>query len=241
MVPILVLAGIPAAQAAPLGLLTVAAGSLAAAPRQTGGGFVDHRLAVAIEIPASGGALIGAALTANLPEEPLIVTLALAALAAALLGLFRNGLEPQLGSGGSRGQPAINETAQDRSSNGLRHSAQSMPLGMVLIGLSGIAAGTAGVSGGFIKTPVIADLMRVPTKVAAATTTFTVGITATAALVVFAFQGRIDMSIGSPAVLGSLIGGAAGARLQSQLREGSVRRVLSVILGAAAVALFLSI
>ena len=69
------------------------------------------------------------------------------------------------------------------------------------------------------------EIMRIPVKVAAATTTFTVGVTAATTLVVFAFQDRIDVHAGAAAVLGSLVGGVLGVRLQSApaARPGPVR------------------
>lgn len=81
--------------------------------------------------------------------------------------------------------------------------------------LAGLIAGTAGTSGGFVKTPATSELMHVPTKVAAATTTFTIGVTAASALAVFAVQGRIDTRASSAVIVGSLAGAVAGARLQA--------------------------
>ena len=48
--------------------------------------------------------------------------------------------------------------------------------------VAGLVSGLAGVGGGFIKTPAMSEIMHVPIKVAAATTTFTVGITAATSL-----------------------------------------------------------
>jgi uncharacterized membrane protein YfcA len=96
--------------------------------------------------------------------------------------------------------------------------------------VAGFIAGTAGASGGFIKTPATSEVMGVPTKVAAATTTFTVGITSSAALVVFAAQGRIDASASALVIAGSLVGGQLGAGLQASLSPVTVRRTLSVLL-----------
>lgn len=105
-----------------------------------------------------------------------------------------------------------------------------LPLGLAFMGISGVVAGLAGVSGGFIKTPATSELMGVPTKVAASTTTFTVGITAATALVVFAVQGRVDPGPASLVIAGSLLGGALGARVQSVLPPATVRLVLMVLL-----------
>ena len=103
--------------------------------------------------------------------------------------------------------------------------------------LAGFIAGSAGASGGFIKTPAMTELMKVPTRVAASTTTFTVGITASAALVIYAIQGRIDVETASLIVSTSLLGGVAGAAVQSKLPPAITRRVLSALLLVIAVLL----
>jgi len=74
-------------------------------------------------------------------------------------------------------------------------------------------------------------------KVAAATTTFTVGITSSAALLVFALQGRIDVEASALVVVGSLVGGQLGAGMQSTMAPTRIRRVLSVLLVAVAAVL----
>src|SRR5436190_888703 len=149
LVPLLVLTGTPAREAAPLGLLSVASGSLAAGPRQLAELTVHHRLGVTSETMASVGA-----------------------------------------------------------------------------------------SGGFIKTPASSEIMRVPVKVAASTTTFTVGITSAAALLVFAAHGRINLAHAGPVIAGSLLGGLLGARLQSELDSSVIRRALAAILLVVAAILF---
>jgi uncharacterized membrane protein YfcA len=66
--------------------------------------------------------------------------------------------------------------------------------------------------------------------VAAATSTFTVGITASTALIVFAGQGRIDYRAGAVVVVCGVVGGLIGARAQQVLRPQVVRVVLSMVL-----------
>ena len=50
-----------------------------------------------------------------------------------------------------------------------------VPAGLAAMVVAGVVSGLAGVGGGFIKTPVMSEIMHVPVKVAAATSTFTVG------------------------------------------------------------------
>lgn len=100
----------------------------------------------------------------------------------------------------------------------------------MLMWVSGVIAGVAGVGGGFLKTPVTSDLMGIPLRVAASTTTFTIGVTASAGLVVFAAQGRIEPQGGAAVIVGSLLGGQAGARLQALVPAPVMRVALGVVL-----------
>lgn len=245
LVPALVLTGMAPADAAPLGLLTVAAASIAAGPRQLRERSVNHRLGATMELVASTGAVIGAIVSGAISDRVLTIVLAIVAFAAAVAGLLRRGK-------GLRNPP---DPACDRSDVGERvaalggayplgddvvpYGAKRVPVGLGFMGVAGLVAGTAGVSGGFIKTPAMTELMGVPMKVATATTTFTVGITASAALVVFAIQGRIDPQASALVITGSLLGGQLGAKIQSLLPPWLVRRVLVVLLMAVAVILLL--
>jgi uncharacterized protein len=90
LVPVLVLLGADPLDAAPLGLLSVAAGSLAAAPRQLQEGLVHHRLGMVLETGASAGAVVGALVSTALPGALLARLLAGVTLAAGLAGLRRS-------------------------------------------------------------------------------------------------------------------------------------------------------
>jgi len=96
--------------------------------------------------------------------------------------------------------------------------------------VSGVITGVSGVGGGFIKTPAKSELMHVPVKVSSSTTTFSIGITAAAALLVKILDGKLDVELGAAVIIGSLIGGLLGARVQSKMSPVVVRKFLSVLL-----------
>jgi uncharacterized protein len=234
LVPILVVAGVPASEAAPLGLLTVAAGSIAAAPRQLRERTVNHRLGLATELSASTGAVGGALISGVVGDEILTYLLAAVAFAAALAGGARRGLrnppDPACVRSDVGERVGALAGAYPLGDQVVPYRVDHLSSGLGLMGLAGFIAGTAGASGGFIKTPATTELMHVPMKVAAATTTFTVGITSSAALVVFALQGRIDVEASALVVVGSLVGGQVGAGLQASMSPTLVRRLLSALL-----------
>jgi len=234
LVPVLVLAGMPAAHASPLGLLSVASGSLAAGPRQLAERTVHHRLGVTTETAASTGAVVGALLSGAASEAFLIRFLAVVALAAAAgSSLRRDSASPlverpaDIDLGEAPGSLAgIYPVPQGATP----YAASRLPAGLAVMSTAGFVAGVAGASGGFIKTPATTEIMRVPVKVAASTTTFTVGITSAAALIVFAIHGRINLDDAAPVIVGSLAGGLVGARLQARFSPQAIRMALGVVL-----------
>jgi uncharacterized membrane protein YfcA len=153
--------------------------------------------------------------------------------AAAASGLRRDvagGLierPPDIDLGEERGSLAGTYPVRDGATP---YAATRLPAGLAVMSTAGLVAGVAGASGGFIKTPATTEIMGVPVKVAASTTTFTVGITSSAALIVFALHGRIDLGDAAPVILGSLAGGRVGALLQARFAPTLVRAALAVVL-----------
>lgn len=241
LVPALVVLGWSPSEAAPLGLVSVAAGSLAAGSRQLSEGTVNHRLGVTTESVATTGAIVGALVSSSIPDDGLVYLLAGTALTAAFAGVRRKGLrnlpDESLGPADVGERIGSLSGAYPLGTAVVPYSADRLPWGLTMMGIAGFVAGTTGASGGFIKTPATSEIMHIPTKVAAATTTFTIGITASAALIVFALQGRLSAQAASAIVLGSLAGGVIGAATQSALQPMLVRRALSATLVVIAVVL----
>ncbi len=243
LVPLLVLTGTPARAAAPLGLVSVAAGSTAAGARQLQGGLVNHRLGITTEVFASTGAIVGALASGLASDRFLKLVLAAVALSAGVFGGRRKGI---------RNLPQANLSLDDVGEHVgalsgvyqlddefVPYQAARFRVGAALFTLSGLIAGLAGASGGFVKTPATSEVMHVPVRVAAATTTFTIGITSAAGLIVFALQGRLDLRACATVCAGAIIGGNAGAQLQSRLSPPQVRTFLSSALVVVAVVLAL--
>ncbi|HUF33729.1 MAG TPA: sulfite exporter TauE/SafE family protein [Acidimicrobiales bacterium] len=234
LVPLLVLTGMDPLEAAPLGLLSVAAGSLAAGAVQLAEGTVHHRLGITLEIAASFGAVGGALLAGVTPAGVVVRVLAVSAIVAALAGGLRRGVRNTADAtfaGDVAGEwPGTLSGTYHLGGGVVPYQARRPALGAAAMSVTGMVAGLSGVSGGFLKTPAMTEIMHVPSKVAASTTLFTVGITSAAALSVYAGQGRIDARTGAAVVTGALLGGRVGALLQSVLPPPVVRRALSVTL-----------
>ncbi|MGY6499559.1 MAG: sulfite exporter TauE/SafE family protein [Acidimicrobiales bacterium] len=238
-VPVLVLAGTDPALAAPLGLVSVAAGAVAAGPIQLGRGVVHHRLGLTVEISASVGALLAAVWSAQASPAALRYLLAATAFVAGVMGLTRTELRnrptPEFVAEPPAEWPGTLSGTYLGPGGAIPYRARRLPLGVGCMFAAGAVSGLAGVGGGFIKTPIMREIMWVPVKVAAATSTFTVGITSATALIVFAGQGRLQVEPGAAVALGGLAGGLAGAWIQDRLSPTVVRRLLGLVLLVVAV------
>ncbi len=241
LVPLLALGDMTIAQAAPLGLVSVIAGSVAAGRTQTRDGTVNHRFGVVTEIGATLGALIGVLLAGSVSERGLSYGLAAVAVVAAVGGAVRRGQRWQKDA--ALGADAVGERqgslagAYRLDEGVVPYSPSRMPLGIALMAISGVVTGLAGIGGGFLKTPLSSEVMRLPAKVAAATSTFTIGLTASTALLLMAIDGRVVVTDAALVVLGAVVGGTIGSLLQRRVSPPIVRRATSIVLILIAVVL----
>ena len=241
LVPLLTLGDMTIAQAAPLGLVSVIAGSVAAGRRQTDDGIVNHRFGIVTELGATSGAIIGVLLAGSLSNTALTFVLAAVAFVAAVGGAWRRGMrwkpDPTLAASEVGERHGSLAGAYRLNGQVVPYAPTRITLGVVLMAASGVITGLAGVGGGFLKTPLSSEVMRLPAKVAAGTSTFTIGLTATTALLLMAIDRRVDASDAALVVLGALAGGTIGSGLQRRLSPQVVRRATSVVLVVIAVIL----
>ncbi len=242
LVPVLVLLGVEPALAAPLGLLSAGAGSLAAAVPQLEAGLVHHRLGVTMETTASLGVLGGALLSDSLSASTLSRILAAVALSSALAAGLRKGMrnlpQPTFDAEVAGEWPGTLSGAYQAPGGVVPYAARRVPAGLLAMVGAGLVSGLSGVSGGFIKTPIMSEIMHVPVKVSAATSTFTTGFTAATGLVIFATQGRLDVDAGAAVVVGGLLGGTVGVLAQRRLPAQVVRLAISALLATVSIILF---
>ena len=90
---------------------------------------------------------------------------------------------------------------------------QKLREGMSISMLAGVVAGLLGVGGGIVQMPLMNLMMKVPLKVAAGTSNFMIGVTATSAAFVRYAHGDIDPLIAVPTALFVFLGAKVGAWL----------------------------
>lgn len=220
IVPLLTLVfNLPLRDAVGVSLACVVATSAAAAGTYLGRKAADLRLAMFLEMFTAGGAIAGGLIAFALDEQ------LLAALFAVLLvyvaaTMVRRALRPAAAE-----SPAPDAPIEPRN----------LPLGAVGGVLSGVISALLGVGGGATMVPLMHLGMGLPLRVATATSTLILGVTAAASGMVYLVRGGIDPYVLGPTAAGVVAGAFVGARSATRVDVRVLRVVFVFVLGYTAI------
>lgn len=229
LVPLLTLGwGVPIRVAVATSLLSVIATASASATVNLRRGLVNLRLGVALEMATAVGGLLGG-LTAQLVSQRQLFLLfagtlgILSAVMARRSG--RRNVIPDDGGEHGRLGGRLREGDVD-----YLYRFKRLPLGLAASLGAGAISGLLGLGGGIVKVPVLAAFCGIPIKVAAATSTFMIGVTATASALIYYGHGDVDPRMAAAVCLGALPASLAGARLSSQVEARALKLLLALVL-----------
>ncbi len=208
--PLFVILELPktAAASASLFLNLIAAG--AASFTYTRRKMVDFSVSIPLIISSSLAAPIGSYFNVRIDLKPFLVIMAVVlALAGARM------LMPPPGDAGGGGMPPSKKFA-----------------GGIAIGACiGLMGGLLGIGGGVFVVPLLIYVLKTPTKIAAASSTFIVCFSSLTGFLGYAAMEKINWVFILPAAVASFAGGQAGARIMStRLKGKSIRIIFSIIL-----------
>lgn len=103
--------------------------------------------------------------------------------------------------------------------------------GIVIGACIGLMGGLLGIGGGVFIVPLLIYVLKTPTKIAAASSTFIVCFSSLTGFLGYASMAEINWKFILPAAVASFAGGQAGARIMSSRLKGkSIRVIFSIIL-----------
>jgi len=121
----------------------------------------------------------------------------------------------------------------DAESGGIvSYRVKRVPLGLAVSFVAGSVSSLLGLGGGILKVPALNAWCGVPLRVAAATSAFMIGVTATAGAVIYYGRGHIIPWMAASAVLGVLAGSRAGFLFGQRARAKWLKLLLAAILTA---------
>ena len=207
--------GLPMHQAIGITLLSVIATSTATSSQFVERHVTDIRLGMTLELATTLGALI-AALVAHRLNRRTLAVLFVCFLAYSAASMVKKAWS-------SRQHPH-ETTVPD-------YKVQNYPLGLGASLIAGGLSGLLGIGGGPIKVPVMYLFMKVPLRVATATSNFMIGVTAATSAYIYWGRGDINVTIAAPLVAGVFAGSLLGARLAPRVKTFYILVLLITVMG----------
>ncbi len=193
-------------------------------------GNVDFKMGMLLEMPTMVGVVLGSLLITYISARRLEILFALMVLILGTtffvklkkyknheLGVFYrlNKLKPRFVFKNSR-----------------KKVAYRISLYMVLLFgmLSGTLAGLFGVGGGFMKTPIMLKVFKIPAKIAAATALFMIVITSITGSISHYLQGHIHWDKAWPVMFGFALGAIGGHKLNTHIKDPMLEKMIGFAL-----------
>lgn len=183
--------------------------------------FVSRRLVLSMGTSIFAAAAVGGAAARFVSDQLLLAVFGALAAAAAILMLLPMRRDSE--------QPDVRELEFHRS------RAVVSATGVGLLG------GLVGQGGSFILIPLMTTLVHVPTRIAIGSNLAIVLLSTTAAFLGKALTGQIEWLLAAPLVLTVMPATYLGSRVSHRLPVASLRRVLAILIAAAAIRIWLSV
>jgi uncharacterized membrane protein YfcA len=230
LVPILTLAlGVPIRAAIAASLISVIATASASATVNLNRGLVNMRLGLVLEVATSVGGLAGGITAAYLSQRQLFVTFAATLAVMGVLMAARSGRRNVIPESTAAEPGLLGGRLREEGVTYL-YRVKRLPVGLLASLVAGAISGLLGLGGGIIKVPVLTTFCGVPIRVAAATSTFMIGVTAAASAIIYFSRGDVALPLAAAVCIGALPGSLLGAHLSDRVQARSLKILMALVL-----------
>lgn len=191
-------------------------------------GYVDFRMGVLLEIPTILGVFLGVLLLSYISAKHLEIIFAILVLLLGFSFFIKQRSNTKRGQGFFYSLNTLKPRYIIR--NHLNHVAYRFSVWMVLIfGLmAGTLAGLFGIGGGFLKTPIMLKVFRMPAKIATGTALFMIVITSTTGSITHYALDHIHMESAWPIMFGFSAGALGGQRLNLHFNNNTLEKLIGM-------------
>lgn len=222
--------GIDFKTAAAISLVTVIATSSAVSAGTAGRNLINLRLGMLLEVASAAGGVAAGMTVAHLSDITLERGFAVAAALIAVLMLTRLQqqnviLDLRVDPGPLGGRFHNEESGCD-----VVYRVRRLPVALAISFVAGNVSAAFGIGGGILKVPVLNAWCGVPIRVAAATSSLMIGVTAVASVPIQYAHGYVKPPLAAAAVLGVLVGSRAGLWFGGRARAKWLKVLMAVVL-----------
>ena len=178
---------------------------------------IDYVVSTLIQLPAMAGTVLGAFLVAFLPVQELQMVFALFIIVVGITMLLPHTPKQAPRHSGLMYRIRDIPTTFIRK-NKTNHLAYRLNAGVVSVFgfLSGTVAGLFGIGGGFLQTPIMIKLFRIPAQVATSTSLFILVVTSFTGFISHFLIGNVLWSRSLPVVLSFAVGSLLGSLFKKE-------------------------
>ncbi|HEY7367636.1 MAG TPA: sulfite exporter TauE/SafE family protein [Nitrosopumilaceae archaeon] len=217
IVPVLTFFGYPPVLASSNSIFAVFSNSVASSISYAKQKRIEYSLGLKLGLLSVPGTILGAYISSDITPSVFKILFGLVLISASIYIFSKRKIEPK--------------------SHNL--SKQVMLLAIGASFLAGIISGLFGVGGGMIFVPLMVIAMGLAMKNAAPTSQFILLFASASALITHTVLGHPDFYDALLLASGAFVGGLVGARLSLDIKEGGLKILISIVMIATAVKLFI--
>ena len=215
--------------AAAISLVTVIATSSAVSAGKTGRNLINLRLGMLLEVASAAGGVAAGLTVAHISDITLERGFALVTALIAVLMLTRlerrNIADATVDPG-----PLGGRLHDEESGREVVYRVRRLPVAIAASFFAGNVSAAFGIGGGILKVPVLNAWCGVPMRVAAATSSLMIGVTAVASVPIQYANGYVNPPLAGAAVLGVLLGSRGGLWFGARARAKWLKLLMAVVL-----------
>lgn len=231
LVPALtLLLGMPVRVAIGVSLISIVATSAGASAAFVRDRLTNLRVAMALEVATTSGALVGAGIAGVVSPRLLEGLFAAAMLISAVETLRHNADRNPLVSSDRLAQRLRMGSSYPDPKGPVPYGVRRVPQGAAMMVAAGVASGMLGIGAGVLKVLAMDSIMGLPFKVSSATSNFMVGVTAGAGALVYLARGDVATTLAAPVALGVSVGALAGSRVLVRTSARGLRAAFVVLI-----------
>jgi uncharacterized membrane protein YfcA len=238
LVPLLTLAmGLPIRSAIAASLVSVIATGSASATVNLNRGLVNMRLGLTLEVATTLGGLAGGVTSSLLTQRQLFAAFGATLGVMGLIMMSRAGRRNVIPAG--EAEPGLFGGRLEEKGTPYVYRLKRLPVALLASLVAGAISGLLGLGGGIVKVPALSAFCGIPIRVATATSTFMIGVTAAASAFLYFGRGDVSLPLTAAVVVGTLPGSLLGAHLSDQVHARSLKILMALVLLLVAVRMLL--